>query len=188
MAVEVTLPELGESVTEGTITAWLVDVGQQVEADQPLFELSSDKVDTEVPAPVRGVLQEIKVQVDETVDVGTVVAIIGEPDEAAAEARAEAPPEPEPESEPEQAPEPSGDGDAASVPMSPLVRRIVTEHDLDVAQISGSGKGGRITRDDVEAALKAPAEARSAAPRGAGQPEPGSRPTTERDERTRVED
>ncbi|MDP9405729.1 MAG: hypothetical protein M3O86_03885, partial [Actinomycetota bacterium] len=78
MATEVTLPQLGESVTEGTITAWLVAVGDTVDADQPLFELSSDKIDTEVPAPTSGVLQEIKVQVDETVDVGTVVAIIGE--------------------------------------------------------------------------------------------------------------
>ena len=77
MATEVTLPQLGESVTEGTITAWLVEVGDTVEADQPLFELSSDKIDTEVPAPTAGVLTEIKVQVDETVDVGTVVAIIG---------------------------------------------------------------------------------------------------------------
>ncbi len=78
VATEVTLPQLGESVTEGTITAWLVAVGDTVEADQPLFELSSDKIDTEVPAPTSGVLQEIKVQVDETVDVGTVVAVIGE--------------------------------------------------------------------------------------------------------------
>ena len=82
MATEVTLPQLGESVTEGTITAWLVEVGDSVEADQPLFELSSDKIDTEVPAPTAGVLTEIKVQVDETVDVGTVVAIIGSADEA----------------------------------------------------------------------------------------------------------
>ena len=83
MATDVTLPQLGESVTEGTITAWLVEVGDSVEADQPLFELSSDKIDTEVPAPTSGVLTEIKVQVDETVDVGTVVAVIGGSDEAA---------------------------------------------------------------------------------------------------------
>ncbi|HVM18436.1 MAG TPA: biotin/lipoyl-containing protein, partial [Egibacteraceae bacterium] len=82
MATEVTLPQLGESVTEGTITAWLVEVGDTVEADQPLFELSSDKIDTEVPAPTSGVLTEIKVQVDETVDVGTVVALIGDASEA----------------------------------------------------------------------------------------------------------
>ncbi len=81
MATEVTIPALGESVTEGTITAWLVDVGDTVQADQPLFELSSDKIDTEVPSPASGVLKEIKVGVDETVDVGTVVAIIGDAEE-----------------------------------------------------------------------------------------------------------
>ncbi|MDQ3612399.1 MAG: biotin/lipoyl-binding protein, partial [Actinomycetota bacterium] len=85
MATEVELPALGESVTEGTITAWLVDVGDEVQADQPLFELSSDKVDTEVPAPAGGVLKEIKVAVDETVEVGTVVAIIGDAEEATGE-------------------------------------------------------------------------------------------------------
>ncbi len=200
MATEVTLPELGESVTEGTITAWLVEIGEQVEADQPLFELSSDKIDTEVPAPVGGILKEIKVDVDETVDVGTVVAIIGDADDApeaadepeseaaeeAEEPEVEEPepvaaaeaeePEPEvteePEAEPEAAEEPEadevaaptrqrterkvepeGDGEATAVPMSPLVRRMVSEHDLDVSKISGSGKGGRITRQDVEVAL-----------------------------------
>lgn len=194
MAVEVTLPELGESVTEGTITAWLVEVGERVEADQPLFELSSDKIDTEVPAPVRGILQEIKVQVDETVDVGTVVAIIGEPDEAAAEPQAEAPPEPEAATQTpasqrtEQAAEPNGDGEAVGVPMSPLVRRMVAEHDLDVSQISGSGLGGRITRDDVEAALGTPAEAPPSDSRPSPRPQPAQRPTLHEDERTRVEE
>lgn len=78
MATEVTLPQLGESVTEGTVTGWLVSVGDRVEADQPLFELSSDKIDTEVPAPASGVVTDIKVDVDETVEVGTVVAMIGD--------------------------------------------------------------------------------------------------------------
>ena len=84
MATEVTIPQLGESVTEGTITEWLVEVGDQVETDQPLFELSSDKIDTEVPSPGSGVVTEIRVQVDETVDVGTVVAILGSEEEAQA--------------------------------------------------------------------------------------------------------
>jgi 2-oxoglutarate dehydrogenase E2 component (dihydrolipoamide succinyltransferase) len=78
VATDVELPQLGESVTEGTVTSWLVNVGETVEADQPLFELSSDKIDTEVPSPAGGVLKEIKVGVDETVDVGTVVAVIGD--------------------------------------------------------------------------------------------------------------
>jgi pyruvate dehydrogenase E2 component (dihydrolipoamide acetyltransferase) len=208
VAVEVRIPELGESVTEGTITTWLVKVGERVKADQPLFELSSDKIDTEVPAPVPGVLQEIKVQVDETVDVGTVVAIIGEAEEdaAAAESHAAAPPEPESDAEVETEPvaetatssqierpiQPNGEGESAGVPMSPLVRRQLREHDLDVAQISGSGLGGRITREDVEARLKAPADHSPAA----SKPEPGPRPgpqtirrtTALEDERTRVED
>lgn len=207
MAVEVRIPELGESVTEGTITAWLVKVGERVEADQPLFELSSDKIDTEVPAPVRGVLQEIKVQIDETVDVGTVVAIIGEPDEETAEPQAAAPPEPETQTDPaaqtatspqtERPAEPNGDDESVGVPMSPLVRRQLREHDLDVAQISGSGLGGRITREDVEATLKAPPESPpSASEPSASEPGPGpragpqavQRPTLTEDERTRVED
>jgi pyruvate dehydrogenase E2 component (dihydrolipoamide acetyltransferase) len=103
VATEVTLPQLGESVTEGTITAWLVEVGDRVEADQPLFELSSDKIDTEVPAPTSGVLKEIKVEVDETVDVGTVVAIIGEDGEEPGEAAAEEPAEAEARTETEAA-------------------------------------------------------------------------------------
>jgi pyruvate dehydrogenase E2 component (dihydrolipoamide acetyltransferase) len=196
VAVEVTLPELGESVTEGTITAWLVDVGERVEADQPLFELSSDKIDTEVPAPVRGVLKEIKVHVDETVDVGTVVAVISESDEETADPQTQAPPTPEPEpaAQPstsqrtEQAREPNGDGEAVDAPMSPLVRRMVAEHGLDVSQISGSGLGGRITREDVEATLKASAEAPPDTSQPSPEPQPIPRPTIDEDERTRVEE
>jgi pyruvate dehydrogenase E2 component (dihydrolipoamide acetyltransferase) len=254
VATEVTLPELGESVTEGTITAWLVKVGEQVEADQPLFELSSDKIDTEVPAPVSGVLKEIKVQVDETVDVGTVVAVIGradqepeveeagaqeaevvqepeaEAEEPAAEEPEEAEPEPEEAEEPaaeapaaeaplteeaeEPEPEPkeakaeaapaadgsvdarsSNDGDAGA-PMSPLVRRMVVEHDLEVAQIRGTGKGGRITRSDVEATLSHKDHAPAATeperkPRPQKKPEqapqPARTPRVPADTRTRVE-
>jgi pyruvate dehydrogenase E2 component (dihydrolipoamide acetyltransferase) len=202
--IEVRLPQLGESVTEGTITGWLVEEGQRVEADQPLFELSSEKIDTEVPAPAGGVLKEIKVGVDETVDVGTVVAVIAEegeepgaaaeapaeeaaappeeeappeeaPDEAAeaAEAPAEAAGEPaaareereavaaEAEPPPEERPSPDGDGQL----MSPVVRRMVAEHGLDVSSIQPSGRGGRITREDVEAAIEAQRDAKAAPPR-----------------------
>ncbi len=243
MATEVTLPELGESVTEGTITAWLVEIGEQVEADQPLFELSSDKIDTEVPAPVGGILKEIKVDVDETVDVGTVVAIIGDPDDGdtagrgdAAEAEEpEAAEEPEPEAAEAEEPEaeveepeaveeepeaeieepaaeeepeadevatptdkrtermaePGGDGEAAAVPMSPLVRRMVTEHDLDVSRISRSGKGGRITRQDVEVALSEQEPEPAAAPKPtrptASAPTPRKQ-AAKTGERARVED
>lgn len=232
MATEVTLPQLGESVTEGTITAWLVEVGDRVEADQPLFELSSDKIDTEVPAPTSGILKEIKVGVDETVDVGTVVAIIAEEEEAggdgeaapaaapaaeqAPEAPAEAPAEaPQPAAAPAaappqpaaeepaqpQAPAPSGNGGGSTegVLMSPLVRRMVREHDLDVSQLSGTGEGGRITREDVEAALSSRQAEAPAAPAARPQPEPQappaaapqpqpSRPAPQPGVRTRVED
>jgi pyruvate dehydrogenase E2 component (dihydrolipoamide acetyltransferase) len=211
MATEVTIPQLGESVTEGTITAWLVEVGQEVEADQPLFELSSEKIDTEVPSPVGGVLKEIKVEVDETVDVGTVVAIIDEDGQAAAkteepeaeqeEAGEEAEPEAEqeeageeaePEAEQEEAgeeAEPEADKrgaegeDGQKTLASPLVRRLVAEHDLDLAQIEGSGKGGRVTREDVEAAAKGKGKSKPAAKAKATERAPAKT-----GERTRTED
>lgn len=221
MATEVTVPQLGESVTEGTITEWLVQVGDRVEADQPLFELSSDKVDTEVPAPASGVLQQIKVNVDETVDVGTVVAVIGEPDEAAGGDGQGAPQEPPAEaSEPEAAaqaerPQETGkpaeprdqpaagaekgesarSGDGSGRLMSPIVRRMVAEHGLDPAQLSGSGEGGRVTREDVEAAISGGGSAeRRREPAGRETTGRGETPQPERGtpmrpgERERVED
>ncbi|CAN5214820.1 hypothetical protein BH20ACT9_BH20ACT9_14350 [soil metagenome] len=238
MATEVELPALGESVTEGTITAWLVDVGDEVQADQPLFELSSDKVDTEVPAPAGGVLKEIKVDVDETVEVGTVVAIIGDAEEAtgeeggdgeAAEADTAEAEEETPEAEEtgeaeaeeetsgaEQTEEPAeaedeqaeqtqaGEGDGEGRLMSPVVRRMVREHNIDVSRVSASGQGGRITREDVEAVIegdgaqaetreepaeaeaKQPAEA-EAPPAEAEEPAPTRQPPDTGDRR-RVED
>ncbi|MDP8977781.1 MAG: 2-oxo acid dehydrogenase subunit E2 [Actinomycetota bacterium] len=205
MATEVELPALGESVTEGTITAWLVDVGDEVQADQPLFELSSDKVDTEVPAPIGGVLKEIKVDVDETVEVGTVVAVIGDADEPAegggqtAEAEEETA-----EAETAEAEEaPAGEGDGEGRLMSPVVRRMVREHNVDLSQISASGQGGRITREDVEAVIggeeaqveapqeaaeaQAPQEAAEAPPAEAEEPAPARQPSDTGDRR-RVED
>lgn len=167
MATEVTLPELGESVTEGTITEWLVSVGDEVSEDDPLFELSSDKIDTEVPSPASGVLKEIKVDVDETVEVGTVVAIIGSgaagdggaPADTgtaqASEAATDRQPVGEPDTTERRRAATSGNGGVAGgdALMSPIVRRMIAEHDLDPASISGSGQGGRITREDVEAAI-----------------------------------
>ena len=149
VAIEVTLPQLGESVTEGTITAWLVSVGDRVEADQPLFELSSDKIDTEVPAPASGVLTEIKVEVDETVDVGTVVAIIGEGDEAGGDGQAAADDgggEAQ-QAEPEESEDSGGDAEAAG---------SVAERE-DVAREAG---GDAAAQDaDTEEEPSAPAEA-----------------------------
>jgi pyruvate dehydrogenase E2 component (dihydrolipoamide acetyltransferase) len=233
VATEVTIPQLGESVTEGTITAWLVNVGDRVEADQPLFELSSDKIDTEVPAPASGVLTEIKVQVDETVDVGTVVAVIGGDGEAAGDAggaepaeeetaaagEAEAPAEAEAEAQPtpadaeeqageapapqaqapqapaeapaeeEQAEEEQAGGNGEGVLSSPIVRRLAAEHDLDLSRISGSGKGGRVTREDVEQAISRAADTGGGKAAPAAKPQPPRAPAATGDrERERVED
>lgn len=203
MATEVTVPQLGESVTEGTITAWLVEVGDTVEADQPLFELSSDKIDTEVPAPMAGVVSEIRVAVDETVDVGSVVAVIVEPDgSAAADEDASAPAASPAEAAPAEqapaeqapaqaAPATSGDGAGQAVTegalMSPIVRRLAREHGIDVATVQGSGQGGRITREDIEAVIAAKGEqaepspqaaAAQPAPAAAARPAPTSQPAT----------
>ncbi len=184
---EVTLPQLGETVTEGTITRWFKKVGDSVSADEPLFEVSTDKVDTEVPSPIAGTVSEIRAQEGDTVPVGTVVAIVGEAAAAApaaspepapvAAATASAPaaepaPEPAAAAEPEAAvaaePAPAEAPAAAASPgaepasvsgvveeisdnrlLSPVVRRLVAEHNIDVDQVTGTGPGGRITRDDV---------------------------------------
>jgi pyruvate dehydrogenase E2 component (dihydrolipoamide acetyltransferase) len=182
----VTMPELGESITEGTITRWLKQEGDQVEADEPLFEVSTDKVDTEVPSPVAGVLQSIKVQADETVEVGAELAVIGgggggkaeaEPAEAKEEKPVEAKEEAAEdgagaeaaEAEEKPAARAKGDGKGngkAAAGVSPLVRRLAREHDVDLSQVEGSGTGGRVRREDVEAFVqqrgKAPAEAPAA--------------------------
>jgi pyruvate dehydrogenase E2 component (dihydrolipoamide acetyltransferase) len=196
---EVTMPQLGETVTEGTITKWFKQVGDQVAADEVLFEVSTDKVDSEVPSPAAGYLVEIKVPEGETVDVGTVLALLDDapPDGSAApsdeaadaeaepEAAQEAPAEegagaeqpaaaeaepeqqateaaaPAPAAEPEAAPE--GGGDGGGLLLSPVVRRLVAEHELDPTQIEGTGPGGRITRSDVQKAIES-GVARTAAP------------------------
>ncbi|MDF2741054.1 MAG: sucB [Actinomycetia bacterium] len=198
----VTMPELGESITEGTITRWLKEEGDQVEADEPLFEISTDKVDTEVPSPVSGVLQSIKVQADETVEVGAELAVIGgggggeaeapakedkaeeetaeegagaEAEQAAEgeEAAEEQPAAEKPKEQPKKAAARSGDGKGngkAAAGVSPLVRRLAREHDVDLSQVQGSGSGGRVRREDVEAYVqqrgKEPAAAKAKEPKG----------------------
>jgi 2-oxoglutarate dehydrogenase E2 component (dihydrolipoamide succinyltransferase) len=243
---EVTLPALGESVNEGTVSRWLKQVGDRVEADEPLLEVSTDKVDTEIPSPASGTLLEIRVQEDESVAVGAVLAVVGEASGADAGAGDTAPPatedrapaaEPapdEPRLEPSaqgaapdvQAPEPetatvsrgteiseqpaAGDeGGQAPIPapaaaeagpagrqdpqpeqhgpsststagtpvasdgeatyVTPLVRKLAKEHDVDLASVTGTGVGGRIRKQDVLAAAE---EARKAAEAPAPQPEP----------------
>jgi 2-oxoglutarate dehydrogenase E2 component (dihydrolipoamide succinyltransferase) len=160
------MPKLGESVTEGTVNSWLRSVGDTVAFDDPLFEVSTDKVDSEIPSPHDGVLTEIAVPEGETVEVGTVLARISAEGEAAAESPA--PAAATAASEPAAEAAPAGtDGDNGSGrPLSPVVRRLAAEHQVDLASISGSGRGGRITREDVLAAIaeegQAPAPAATA--------------------------
>ena len=179
---DVMMPQLGETVTEGTITRWFKQVGDEVALDEALFEVSTDKVDTEVPSPVAGVLSEILAGEGDLVEVGQVLARVGEagaappPEPPAAEPVREvveppaaepvrevveppAAPEPPPEavetpSEPEE-PETAGAFRAAGIVLSPVVRRLISENNLDPATLTGTGLGGRITRSDVEQAIRA---------------------------------
>ena len=161
---DVVMPQMGESIVEGTITKWMKQIGDKVERDEPLFEISTDKVDSEVPAPVAGVLQEIFVQEGETVEINTLVARIGDGSDGNKE---EAPAEP---SRQEPAASPAATQAAAAVVngkpdgdkrirSSPLVRRLAKEHDIDLSQVTGTGQGGRISKKDIEAYLKARASA-----------------------------
>jgi len=176
--VVVTLPALGESVTEGIVTRWLKAVGEQVQADEPLLEISTDKVDTEIPAPASGVLTSIAVEADGTVEVGAEVARIATGASAAPAAPAAAAPAPTPPAppapaapaaaeptpapaapsapakpaEPAAAPAPTA---ASGVYVTPLVRKLAAENDIDLATVSGSGVGGRIRKADVLAAVEA---------------------------------
>ncbi|WP_327038492.1 2-oxoglutarate dehydrogenase, E2 component, dihydrolipoamide succinyltransferase [Micromonospora maris] len=225
----VQMPALGESVTEGTVTRWLKQVGETVEVDEPLLEVSTDKVDTEIPSPVAGTVLEIKVAEDETAEVGATLAVIGAAGGAPAEAKpepkpqAEAKPEPKPEPKPEAKPEPqvseptpgssynepaaeaetspepakteqaavppaptakpaaapSANGEAAGY-VTPLVRKLASEHGVDLASVNGTGVGGRIRKQDVlDAAEKARAAKAAPAPAAAqpaAQAQPAAKP------------
>ena len=187
---EVKLPQLGETVTEGTITKWFKKVGDAVAADEPLFEVSTDKVDTEVPSPVSGVLTEVRAKEGDTVPVGAVIAVVGDAGAAPAPAPAAAP-TPEPAAAPAPAPAPAAEpapaptvvvasaASAGDAPLlSPVVRRLISENNLDVAKIAGTGPGGRITREDVLALIDAQAgkQAPAAAPAPAAVPAPAAAP------------
>ena len=219
---DITLPQLGETVTEGTITRWFKKVGDAVAADEPLFEVSTDKVDTEVPSPVAGTLTEIRVKEGDTVPVGTVIAVVGAASGASvqpAPAPAPAPvaqpaPAPAPVAQPAPAPAPVAQPAPAPAPapvaqpapvmqpaaasvatatrtaipasvsnklLSPVVRRLVSEHGIDVNALVGTGPGSRITREDVldfidkngsapKVAAPAPAQAPAPAPAPVAQP------------------
>ncbi|MDP4695462.1 MAG: E3 binding domain-containing protein, partial [Ilumatobacteraceae bacterium] len=179
---DITLPQLGETVTEGTITRWFKKVGDTVAADEPLFEVSTDKVDTEVPSPVAGTVTEIRVNEGDTVPVGTVIAVVGAANAATAPAPvapapvaqpapAPAPVAPAPVAQPAPAPAPAPVAQPAPAPaarpaaavatatrtaiapnvsnklLSPVVRRLVADHGIDINALIGTGPGGRITRE-----------------------------------------
>lgn len=168
--IEIVMPQMGESIFEGTITQWLKKAGDTVQKDEPLFEISTDKVDAEIPSPVAGVLREIKVPAGETVQVNTIVAVIGgtaaaaqpdgtpvaaaAPNTAATEARAAAPPSPAAMPAPAEDATPGPGFSTEPIRSSPLVRRMAREHNLDLRRIHGTGSSGRITKDDVLAYLK----------------------------------
>ena len=169
----VVMPALGESVTEGTVTRWLRVVGDVVQADEPLLEVSTDKVDTEIPAPVSGVLTDILVAEDSTADVGAQLAIITAGASApAATAPAPAPtPTPTTAPAPAPAPEAQASDEGADAYVTPLVRRLAAQHGIDLAQVTGTGVGGRIRKSDVLALVgteaakpQPPAPAPAAAP------------------------
>jgi len=210
-AIDVVMPQMGVSVSEGTVTKWLKQEGEKIAADESLLEISTDKVDTEVPSPGEGIVQQILVQEGETVEVGTKLAVIV-PEGAEAEAPAAAePPPPEPataqaaaEAEapsssegetptaappppPAPAPPPSApaqtDGASEKTFVSPVVARIASEHGVDVNQVSGTGRGGRVTKKDILAFVESgaqapapPAQEEAAAPVEAPAPEPAPEP------------
>jgi 2-oxoglutarate dehydrogenase E2 component (dihydrolipoamide succinyltransferase) len=150
---DVVMPQMGESIVEGTLTKWLKKAGETVERDEPLFEISTDKVDTEIPAPASGVLTEILVQEGQTVQVNAVVARIGESGAAAASAPAAVAVEAAPVAAP---PPPPIVEEAKEVgPTSPLVKKMARENSIDLTKIAGTGAGGRITKEDVEGYLAA---------------------------------
>ncbi len=164
-ATEVIMPQMGESIFEGTITKWLKKPGDKVERDEPLFEISTDKVDAEIPSPAAGVLTEIKAEAGTTVQINSVVALIGGTaggtagaPAAAVSAPVPAAPAPRPAAEPDgtSIPEAPATG-AENVRSSPLVRKIAKDNNVDLTQVPGSGAGGRITKEDVLAYLEKPA-------------------------------
>ena len=203
MAVDVVMPQMGESIFEGTITKWLKKPGDKVERDEPLFEISTDKVDAEIPSPSAGVLKEIKIAEGQTVPIQTIVAVIDGAGSASAPAPATAPAKaapapPAPASAPAAAPKPAAPAAAPPTPpfapaapaaasgsterihSSPLVRRLAKEHNVDLSAIEGTGAGGRITKEDIESVIAgqsapaaAPAQAAAARP---SVPPPGPAP------------
>jgi pyruvate dehydrogenase E2 component (dihydrolipoamide acetyltransferase) len=189
MSTDVIMPQMGESIVEGTITKWLKKPGDKVQRDEPLFEISTDKVDAEIPSPAAGVLREIKVAEGATVQVNTIVGTIAADGEAApAKAAKPAPAAPPAASKPAAAPAkpqppaveqksaPAHELEEEHLRSSPLVRKIAREHNVDLSQVSGSGLGGRITKQDIMTFLDHPGTAPAASAPAA--PSPAPRPAT----------
>jgi pyruvate dehydrogenase E2 component (dihydrolipoamide acetyltransferase) len=201
MAVDIVMPQMGESIFEGTITKWLKKPGDKVERDEPLFEISTDKVDAEIPSPSAGVLKEIKVGEGQTVPIQTIVGVIdaagsaaGAPAPAKAAAPAPAPAKapaaaapapaaprpaaPAPASPVAAAPAPASSGSTGErIHSSPLVRRMASEHGIDLSTVTGTGAGGRISKQDIEAVIAGGGAPAAAAPAySAPAPAASSRP------------
>src|SRR6266851_2358293 len=200
MAVDIVMPQMGESIFEGTITKWLKKPGDKVERDEPLFEISTDKVDAEIPSPSAGVLKEIKVGEGQTVPIQTIVGVIDAAGSAAAAPAPVKPAAPAPASAKAPAavapapaaPRPSAPAPAAApvaagpvsssstgerIHSSPLVRRMAKEHGIDLSTVEGTGAGGRISKQDIEAVIAAGGAPAAAAPAySAPAPAASSRP------------
>jgi 2-oxoglutarate dehydrogenase E2 component (dihydrolipoamide succinyltransferase) len=186
MPTDIVMPQMGESIFEGTITKWLKKPGEKVQRDEPLFEISTDKVDAEIPAPASGVLQEIKVSEGNTVQVNTVVGIIGDGDGSRAAASVppkstvSAPASSKAETAKAEAPvappasiakDNDNDNEDADVRSSPLVRKLAREHNVDLAKVTGTGTGARVTKQDILDFV----ERRTATPVAAPVPAPATR-------------
>jgi pyruvate dehydrogenase E2 component (dihydrolipoamide acetyltransferase) len=195
MAVDVIMPQMGESIFEGTITKWLKKAGDKIERDEPLFEISTDKVDAEIPSPSAGVLKEIKVGEGQTVPIQTVVAVIEASDGASSSAPAAAPakptaaaPTPPPAAAKSAAPAPSAPASPApaapqpaassgeKVRSSPLVRKIARENNIDVSQVPGTGAGGRVSKSDILSAVQGGGTTVAAASSGTASSAPAGPP------------
>jgi len=198
--IEVPMPQMGESIAEGTVSQWLKQVGDSVERDEPILEISTDKVDAEIPSPSDGTLVEISVQEGETVEVGTIVAFIDTEGGAAAAApapaaEAEAAPEPAVPAAPAQAAPvaaaapvtsdgPQSAEERLRTKSTPVVRKIAEEHGVDIQSVPGTGHAGRVTKQDIlgfieqggAAATPAPAVAQPAPPAPASSPAPSAAP------------
>jgi pyruvate dehydrogenase E2 component (dihydrolipoamide acetyltransferase) len=186
MPTDIIMPQMGESIVEGTITKWLKKPGDKVQRDEPLFEISTDKVDAEIPAPASGVLQEIKVAEGTTVGVNTIVGTIAAEGEAAAPAKpASSTPAPQAKEAKKEEKKPATAAVPAATPSapppqesaadeearsSPLVRKIAREHGISLSQVSGTGLGGRITKQDIMAFVERPSSTPAALSASAQQP------------------